>query len=348
MRLFSLLLLTGLMHLTGYADSTDTLRLDLQPLDTEHLFETPGWHNWGGSILQDEQGLYHLFYSRWPVERGFLGWLTHSEVAVATSQAATGPWTYVRTVLSNRHQGWDAIMAHNPKIKRFGDTYFLFYISTGGTFSETHLREIAATGYRHPDWSVLRNAQRTGVATAKSLEGPFTRPEKPLLEPAPPLHSIVVNPAVTARPDGSVLLMVKGDKGPDGGPRIQAVATGPGPQGPFTLHSTPAISDEDTEDASLWYDHTRARFYAVFHAHHFFGMITSEDGLHWEKARHYRVGPKAFVRTDGSIFRMHRMERPNVVCDGNGIPRVFLSSYTDGRNRSGVLTVPLHPADPAP
>lgn len=108
-----------------------------------------------------------------------------------------------------------------------------------------------------------------------------------MVEPVEPLHTLTVNLAVTPGPDGRYLLMVKGDKFPEKGPpRIQAVGIGRSPTGPFEIQPKPAIADFDTEDASLWYDQTRRRFYACFHAHTHFGMITSTDGTSWNKARH--------------------------------------------------------------
>lgn len=43
----------------------------------------------------------------------------------------------------------------------------------------------------------------------------------------------------------------------------------------------------DTEDMSIWYDKERQRFYGVFHAHTFIGLVTSEDGIDWKKSNEY-------------------------------------------------------------
>ncbi len=67
-----------------------------------------------------------MFYSRWKKEYGFLGWLTHSEVAHAVPKNPAGPWEYKETVLKGRGKGYrDAITAHNPKIKYFEGKYYL-------------------------------------------------------------------------------------------------------------------------------------------------------------------------------------------------------------------------------
>lgn len=91
-------------------------------------------------------------------------------------------------------------------------------------------------------------------------------------------------------------MMLKGDKFPlPGSPRIQAVATSETPTGPFKVYPKPAISDFDTEDASIWYDKTRQRFYAMFHAHTYFGMITSTEGASWTKAKYKKENATAIL-----------------------------------------------------
>ena len=112
---------------------TDELRLydRFGAVGDDNIFKTEGYFNWGSSIIKEEDGTYHLFYSRWKKEYTFKGWLTHSEIAHATSQNPAGPWSYHETVLKGRGSGhWDAITAHNPKIKYFEGKYYLYYIST--------------------------------------------------------------------------------------------------------------------------------------------------------------------------------------------------------------------------
>lgn len=327
--------------------ASDTYAPAFAPFGEVNRFRDPDWFNWGGSILRGDDGTYYLFYSRWPRHTGFLSWLTHSEIAVATSDHPAGPWTYHCTVLRGRGPGhWDAVMAHNPKIKKFGDRYYLYYISTTSDLEGDALLATARGGYQHPNWAALRNAQRIGVATAASPLGPWTRRDRPLLEPSPPLHTLAVNPAITRRPDGGYLMMVKGDRSPrPGSKRIQAVAVADQPDGPFTVRPEPAIRDIDTEDASLWYDRERERYYAVFHAHTHYGLITSTDGTHWQQARHAPFAPKGFMAEDGTLFRAGRMERPNVHLNDRGVPEVFITSYRQGDD-TAILTIPLQSPTP--
>lgn len=320
---------------------SDDFFIKLQPYVENNHFTSKEWFNWGGSIIKEAEGSYYLFYSRWPRKHGFLSWLTHSEIAVAHSTHASGPWNYRYTAIKGRGQGhWDAVTAHNPKIKKFGNTYYLYYISTRGNLTKQELIDTARGGYRHKNWGPLRNAQRVGVAISTSINGPWKRPGKALLEPKAPAHTITVNPAVTATADGkSYIMMFKGDKKPVRSKRVQAIATGPTPAGPFAIQPKLAIADFDTEDASIWYDSTRKRYYAVFHAHKVFGLITSADGLNWKKATHFEFA-KAFPSAQGGVFRAGRLERPNVLTNAEGVPEVFIASYRKG-NDTGIFTIPL-------
>lgn len=321
--------------------STDDFSIKPKPYVEGNHFTSVEWFNWGGSIIKEAEDSYYLFYSRWPRKYGFLSWLTHSEIAVAHSNSAAGPWQYRYTAIQGRGMGhWDAVTAHNPKIKKYGATYYLYYISTKGDLSGQELIATARGGYHHKNWGPLRNAQRVGVAVSKSVNGPWQRSDQSLLEPKAPAHTITVNPAVTATADGkSYIMMFKGDKKPVRSKRVQAIATGPTPVGPFTIQPKLAIADFDTEDASIWYDASRKRYYAVFHAHKVFGMITSVDGLNWQKARHFEFA-KAFPSASGEVFRADRLERPNVLTDARGVPQVFIASYRKG-NDTGIFTIPL-------
>lgn len=107
------------------------VRERLQAISEANIFKTEGYYNWCSSIVKTEDGMYHLFYSRWEKKYQFSGWLTHSEVAHAVSNTPQGPWVYKETVLKSRGNGcWDAITVHNPKIKFFEGKYYLYYCST--------------------------------------------------------------------------------------------------------------------------------------------------------------------------------------------------------------------------
>lgn len=313
-----------------------------------NIFKTAGYYNWGGSILKGSDGQYHLFYSRWKKSYSFYGWLTHSEIAHAVAPSPAGPWTYEATVLRGGGKGrWDAITAHNPKIKYFEGKYYLYYISTnlGKTaFDEDQLLETARTGYSHPLWKPLRTNQRTGVAVSTSLNGPWQRLDAPLIEPSGPITTLTVNPAIDRGPDGRYYLIVKGDKPHETRfIRNQAIAVADSPLGPFTMQEQPVIDYIDTEDVSMWYDAGRDQFYGVFHAHSFIGMINSPDGIHWKKATEYALTPKLIRLSNGDTLQPDRMERPFVYTEA-GEPQVLSIAVKKGDD-SYLVFLPVEAAE---
>lgn len=334
--------------LFGYSGTNAQSRPDtlffkdrIQKVSEDNIFKTEGYYNWGPSIIKGKDGRYHLFYSRWKKEYTFTGWLTHSEIAHAVSRNPAGPYKFKETVLKGRGDGhWDAITAHNPKIKYFEGKYYLYYIATnlgGNPYSEVDLVETSRTGYDHPNWAILRPNQRTGVAVAESLNGPWKRMEKPLIEPSGPITTLTVNPAIDKGKDGRYYLIVKGDKPNEKRfIRNQAMAVSDSPMGPFEILPDPVIDYVDTEDMSLWYDAQRDYFYGVFHSHSFIGMVGSEDGKNWKKATEYALMSKKIEFEDGSEMVPDRLERPFVYVEDNE-PRVLAMAMKKGDDASIVF-----------
>jgi len=316
----------------------------LLPISENNIFQTQGYYNWCSSIIKGENGKYHLFYSRWKKQYKFTGWLTHSEVAHAVSDSPVGPWKFKQTVLTGRRQGkWDAITAHNPKIKFFEGKYYLYYVSTNlgeKNYTEDELLETAHVGYSHPNWKILRPNQRTGVAISNSLDGPWIRMDHPSIEPSGPISTLTVNPAIDRGKDGKYYLIVKGDKPNETRfIRNQALAVSKNPAGPFKMLSEPVIDYMDTEDVSVWYDKKRVRFYAVFHAHTFIGMISSPDGVNWVKANDYTLMKKAISFRNGTIIQPDRLERPFVYCEKDE-PKVLSLAVKKGDD-SYIVFIPI-------
>lgn len=136
-------------------------------------------------------------------------------------------------------------------------------------------------------------------------------------------------------------MIVKGDKpGETRFIRNQALATAPAPEGPWTIQDKPVIDYLDTEDAALWYDKTRRRFFAVFHAHTFIGMITSDNGYDWRKAEQFELTPKRVAFDNGTAWEPERMERPFVLTDQAGNPRMLYVACKKG-DHSYNIALPL-------
>lgn len=306
----------------------------IQAVTNDGIYRDTAYYNWGGSIIKDEVGTYHLFYSRWKREYTFAGWLTFSEIAHAVSHNPAGPWTYKETALTGRGKGhWDEITAHNPKIKYFEGKYYLYYIATnfgGQEYTNQTLMATNGKSLEDDNRRLLRENQRTGVAVSNSINGPWIRMNKALIEPDGPILTLTVNPAIDKGKDGNYYLIVKGDKPNETRfIRNQAIAISKTPIGPFKIQHKPVIGNLDTEDVSMWYDKKRAKFYAVFHAHTFIGLMTSSDGLNWKKAENYAITEKKILLEDDSVLIPDRMERPFIYTE-NGSPVVLCLAVKKG------------------
>ncbi len=316
----------------------------IQPLDSHNVFKTLGYYNWGASIIKGDDGLYHLFYSRWEKKYKFTGWLTHSEIAHATAPSPSGPWTYQQTAMTGRRgKNWDAITAHNPKIKYFDGKYYLYYVSTNlgsKSYTETELIETAHTGYSHANWKILRPNQRTGVAVSTSLSGPWMRQDTPLIQPAGPITTLTVNPAICKGKDQNYHLIIKGDKPNETRfIRNQAIAVSRFPDRGYKILNNPVIDYLDTEDMSMWYDETSEYYYGIFHAHSFIGLVSSPNGKNWKKATEYSLMTKKLILKNGTEIMPDRLERPFVYTE-NGEPRVISLAVKKG-DESYTVFVPI-------
>ena len=344
----AIFLLINLFACTLTKKTTGDLNIHqlIQPLSKEGIFRDTAYYNWGGSIIKGEDEKYHLFYARWKREYTFAGWLTFSEIAHAVSNKPTGPWIYQETVLQGGRKGnWDEITAHNPKIKYSEGKYYLYYIATnfgGKDYTDQTLMATNGKTLEDDNRRLLREQQRTGVAISNTLNGPWKRLDKPIIEPSGPIVTLTVNPAIAKGADNQYYLIVKGDKPNETRfIRNQAIASSPRPAGPFKMQPNPVIGNLDTEDVSMWYDEKKAKFFAVFHAHTFIGLMTSGDGLNWKKAKNYTITNKKVLLTDDTFLSPDRMERPFVYVE-NDQPVVLCLAVKKG-NDSYTIFIPLQP-----
>ena len=284
----------------------------MQPYDPAiSAFADEGYSCWDPQITKGADGKYYLSYSRWLQKGG--DWLVNSEICLAVADRPEGPYHHLKVLLRGRGPGhWDELTAHNAKLHEFGGKYYLYYISSRPG----------------PTRGDLRDSQRTGVAVSDTLTGPYVPSDRPIVEPAPPVNNVTVNPTVEQMPDGRYLMMLKGDLKPKAptqpmGQRVEGLAIATNPAGPFQLRPELAIKDIDTEDADLWWDGGRQEYFALFHAADYVGLIESADGLDWRRAEHYKVCGNQLLRTDGSWLKTSApLQRPALYRE-NGVPRVL-------------------------
>lgn len=318
----------------------------ISPVNDNNIFRDSLYYNWCSSIIKGEDGKYHLLYSRWKRAYTFNAWLTHSTVAHAVADRPEGPYLYVNTILDfekERYKSGELITAHNPKIKYFEGKYYLYFCSTtmDRDVTQEEVLEAGKSGPAHKNRKILRSNQRTFVASSESLDKNWKIAEKPLLEPAGPITTLVVNPAITQGPDGRYYLIVKGDKpGAIKFERNQAIAVSDYPDKGFVIQPQPVIEDWDTEDVSMWYDKRTRKYYAIFHAHTYIGMMSSDNGINWHKAKDFTVTKKQIERAGNQTpILPDRMERPFVFSENDELK--VLSVAVKKGDDAYIVVIPL-------
>lgn len=300
-------------------------------------FRMEGYWVWCGSVIRGEDGRYHMFASRWPQRYPFFeGYVFYSEVVRASSDRPEGPYHFEEVVLPVRGEGfWDGRMTHNPTIHKSGDTFLLYYIGStyaGDAPGAEELRSGKAKLGRSYD------NIRIGLATARSVRGPWARRDRPILEPRPGKWDgkIVTNPAACVRRDGSVLLVYRSNT--PQGLRLGAARAATF-EGPYER-----VSDEPVlqlpggnfvEDPYIWESGDHFEMIAkdmtggITGEKHAGIHATSADGLVWTPSPQ----PKAYSRTvrwsDGTQTTQGSLERPQLLFQ-DGKPAFLFAATADG------------------
>ncbi len=195
-----------------------------RPLGGNSMFAMPGYQVWCGSMVQDEQGACHLYFSFWPEKYGFDAWVTHSVIGYARAETPDDHYQFKGTILpgSGRAGSFDRDVTHNPTIQCFDGRYYLYYT---GNFSDSG------------DWWDHRNHQRIGAAYSETPGGTMIRAELPVIEH--PGAVMASNPSVCRLDSGRYLMIYKwvaADRpAPFYGPVFHGGAVADNPMGPFEI-----------------------------------------------------------------------------------------------------------------
>jgi hypothetical protein len=360
-----LLLLFLFQNQTSTLQAQDNLDLNqvLGTVDSTGIFQQDGYYLWCSSVLKGEDGKYHMFYSRWPhgkraldddsmnyIFNGFQGWNKYSEIAYAISDKIGGPYKFVKTILKSDgdKNRWDRFTMHNPLVRKFGNSYYLYYISNSYDSTLQFNNPKFSNDWKH--WLQYNATQKIGVIKFKNfrdlLNGKYERPSSPLMWPDS-VHTfeVTTNPSVTEGPDGKYYMMFKSRK-PNVGNMTFWMAVSDQPDGPFTLSSQVFTSaDMACEDPCIWYDKKRKQFYAA--AKYYsnskilasqFGalvLITSKDGLNWKPAVHSLISLRELHFSNGKKIELAHLERPFVVTDKNGQAIALFAAASIGEPSKG-------------
>ncbi|MEK8126857.1 glycoside hydrolase family protein [Paenibacillus filicis] len=314
----------------------------LLPAPLQGGFRMEGYWVWCGSVIRGEDGRFHMFASRWPKHLPMHpGWLVASEIVRASSDTPEGPYRFEEVVLGARSPAyWDGCSAHNPHITKQNGRYVLYYM--GSTHPLPEVSPVEAFGLDDPRCIVARAGKRVGIATASSVFGPWSRPDKPILETRPGKFDsyLTSNPAPCVNPDGSVLLIYKARAyvGREHGQMTIGAAWADQAEGPYRrLMEEPVFQPErfHIEDPFVWNNGLQYEMIAKDMDGHLCGEkhggihALSPDGLAW----HLSDRPKAYSRDilweDGVTRRMGQLERPFLLFQ-DGRPTHLFAATADG------------------
>ncbi len=285
------------------------------------ILELEDWNVWGCSPIWDDDGLVHVFFSRWKGSHD--NWLKKSEIAHAIAEKPEGPYHVLGTVLEGRGSAhWDADTIHNPTIHRVGDQYLLYYIGNNLKVADKNHAHHAST-------------QRIGLAVSDSLNGPWKRvgSDGMILDTSKNKNDwdsfLTTNPALLHHPSGKLWLYYKAWDANNDNLRKMGVAFADFPEGPYQKYDkNPVISfspmKAQVEDAYVWFQngkfHIIMRDMGVFNERA--GLyLYSDDGLNWsEPFLAYKESTHYFPDEP-----LSRFERPQILMKGGKATHLFLA-----------------------
>lgn len=275
------------------AEAGKSLKDSLLPAPKNGGFRMPGEILWCPSVIKVDD-TYHMFCSHWV---GTLGdWTSKSECIHATSKELLGPYTFMETVMKKRPDNWDKSRVHNIKIVKAPDP-------------ETHKDKFVIF--------YINSANQTGTAVADSINGPWTRGDKPVISAS--------NPAPLVREDGSLYVFCR--KGDANKVNRGIAFTAPSYKGPFTVVQNGENllpNGGELEDPTIWFAHDQYNVVLNDWKGHATGtekngaQYYSKDGIHYTLMSSDSIFTKTIPYDDGTSETVKRRERPFVFANEKG------------------------------
>lgn len=267
---------------------------------------------WCSSVIKVGD-TFHMFASRWPAQYGMGGWTKYSECVRATSTNLCGPYQFQEVVLQKRPDGWDKSRVHNVKIVRAGGKYVIYYINS---------------------------ANETGYAVSDSVNGPWTRSDKPVIKAS--------NPAILVCADQSIYVLCRLRDGSDVNRGVGFTA--PNYQGPYTVLENGANllpNGGELEDPTIWWANNqynvllndwKGRATGTFKAG---AQYFSKDGVHYTLMTREPVFTKTVEYDDGTSETFSRRERPFVYTNDKGEVTALFSACLPKDGPARVVVQPV-------
>lgn len=318
---------------------------NFKPIPLKGGFKMEGYWIWCGSVVQGEDGKYHIFASRWKKDLPMHpGWGIASEIVRAISDTPEGPYKFQQVVLGSRGaEYWDGRSVHNPHIIKHKEDYVLFYMGTTHPFDEVHTDEkLDVHNYR---FITARSNKRIGIAVSKSVFGPWQRFDKPILDTRPDKfdNHLISNPAPCINEDGSCLLVYKArsyKKAPYNIGELHdrmalGVAFASHYKGPYVaLTDKPLFNEKENnvEDPFIWKNDKGYSMVAKDMYGNICGEVgggvfaTSTDGIEWNLKMGFKAFSKELDWEDGKTRFMGNMDRPFLLFQGDEATHLFVAT----------------------
>jgi hypothetical protein len=340
--LLSILILSCISCAQQKEEKSFKERLGIAPVNGG--FAQDDYWVWGSSVIKAEDGKYHMFVSRWLKKYGFGAWVTRSEIARAVADKPEGPYKFKEVVLKPRGKEYfDGLVTHNPRIVKYKDFYLLYYFGTTYDFPQPEKEGDTSS----EQWRSAWMNKRIGMAYSKSIEGPWKRLDKPIIEPRKGHWdaTITSNPApVVNEKTGEILLIYKSSRGLGKEPLLLGVSKAKDMFGPYERLSEEPIfkygigesKRNDVEDPFVWWNKDHYELIMKDRFGHVCGEegggvhAWSKDGIKWELTKHHHAYSRDVKWSDGKTIHHNHFERPFLLIE-NGKPTHLFAATGMGK-----------------
>lgn len=227
----------GISSQLTYSIEESAFSKSLKPIDFILPSEEGEW-TWGMAPIYDEDGKLHIFNS---IIQKKGSWIKNSRIVHWVADQPEGPYTMLGDVFVSEDASY-----HNPQISKVGDTYVMVFLYNF---------------YKDENGS----KQEVGIATASSLEGPWTEnPLNPIIPASGKMYGANINhasnPTFVVTPEGKYRIYYKSmtDKYKGKGIREISFVESDSLDGPYVNYeNNPVISYaetmQDIEDPYAFY-----------------------------------------------------------------------------------------------
>ena len=285
--------------------------------------------SWGGGVVRDDDGLYHMWVSEFVDGCGLAAWKNNSRIAHATAKYPTGPFA--------RHDVALGVFSHNVVPLRappsFGDgsrPYYIFHLGTGSGGSVVRPTGPPTGGAPKscgkPSPSAMDTLPPTtnAASDASNLAHRAPTPDGPW-EPLPSMTPGCNNPAPVWHPNGTLFVACNQDQGVSGWP-LHASHDGGLTWRLVAEIALPPSWHQGAEDPFLYFD-ARGNWHLLAHRYRYSdgpgtlagdilvsGHGFSRDGLSWAMSANPPFD-SVIRHTSGPATAYTSLERPKMLLD---------------------------------